>query len=53
VRRSLEQVFVAHAGSVSDAALHAWMLLHGMTTDAGYAAAQEAMVALIPGEMQA
>jgi hypothetical protein len=50
VRRSLDQLLAEHDGSVPDDALHAWMLSHGMSTEKGYAAAQEEMAALIPGE---
>jgi hypothetical protein len=53
VRRSLDRLLARHDGSVPDDALHAWMLSHGMTTDEGYAAAQEEMAALVPGEAQA
>jgi hypothetical protein len=53
VRRSLDQLLSQHDGSVPDDALHAWMLSHSITTDEGYAAAQEEMAMLLRGETQA
>lgn len=50
IRSSLDQLLSAHAGSVPDAALHAWMLAHGIITEEGYAEAGAEIDALMASE---